>query len=126
MEKVQPPRTDEEIGDHTVTEQAVERAIEQAVERATEPGEQAIEPGEQVIDDKTPEQESQTNVTAVDIFFLEQDNRARVAESACMQTVYSRSMIVNFMWMHQRRPVFIQVCPVWRFWMLCSNLSSST
>ena len=28
-------------------------------------------------------------MTAVDIFFLEQDNRARVAESACMQTVYS-------------------------------------
>ena len=81
---MQPPRTDEETDDHTLTvgELAVEPAIEQAVERA-------IEPGEQAIDDKTHEQESQTNVTAVDIFFLEQDNRARVAESACMQTVYS-------------------------------------
>ena len=74
IEKMQPPRTDEQTYDHTVTvgEQAVEPAIEQAVvsaiEQAVEPAiEQAVEPAieqavvqavEQVIDDKTHAQES--------------------------------------------------------------------
>ena len=55
IEKMQPPRTDEQTDYHTVTvgEQAVEPAIEQAVE--------------QVIDDRTHAQESQTDVTAEDI-----------------------------------------------------------
>ena len=37
---------------------------------------------EQVIDDRTHAQESQTDVTAEDISYLEEDNRARVAESS--------------------------------------------
>ena len=63
IEKMQPPRTDEQTDYHTVTvgEQAVEPAIEQAVEPAIE---QAVE---QVIDDRTHAQESQTDVTAEDI-----------------------------------------------------------
>ena len=70
IEKMQPPRTDEQTDYHTVTvgEQAVEPALEQAVE--------------QVIDDRTHAQESQTDVTAEDISYLEEDNRARVAESS--------------------------------------------
>ena len=77
-------------------EQAVEPAIEQAVvpaiEQAVEPAiEQAVVPAieqavvqavEQVIDDRTHAQESQTDVTAEDISYLEEDNRARVAESS--------------------------------------------
>ena len=78
IEKMQPPQTDEQTDYHTVTvgEQAVEQAIEQAVEPAIE---QAVE---QVIDDRTHAQESQTDVTAEDISYLEEDNRARVAESS--------------------------------------------
>ena len=78
IEKMQPPRTDEQTDYHTVTvsEQAVEPAIEQAVVPAIE---QAVE---QVIDDRTHAQESQTDVTAEDISYLEEDNRARVAESS--------------------------------------------
>ena len=83
---MQPPRTDEQTDYHTVTvgEQAVEPAIEQAVVPAIE---QAVEPAieqavEQVIDDRTHAQESQTDVTAEDISYLEEDNRARVAESS--------------------------------------------
>ena len=90
IEKMQPPRTDEQTDYHTVTvgEQAVEPAIEQAVvpaiEQAVEPAiEQAVvQAVEQVIDDRTHAQESQTDVTAEDISYLEEDNRARVAESS--------------------------------------------
>ena len=83
MEKTHPPRTDDETDDHIVT------GGEQTVELAIETGEQAIESGEQAMDDKMHEHESQTNVTAVDMFYLEEDNRARVAESASIPTVYS-------------------------------------
>ena len=86
IEKMQPPRTDEQTDYHTVTvgEQAVEQAIEQAIEQAVEPAiEQAVvQAVEQVIDDRTHAQESQTDVTAEDISYLEEDNRARVAESS--------------------------------------------
>ena len=99
IEKMQPPRTDEQTDYHTVTvgEQAVEPAIEQAVvpaiEQAVEPDieqavvqavEQAVvQAVEQVIDDRTHAQESQTDVTAEDISYLEEDNRAlRVSESS--------------------------------------------
>ena len=66
IEKMQPPRTDEQTDYHTVT--VGEQAVVQAVE--------------QVIDDRTHAQESQTDVTAEDISYLEEDNRARVAESS--------------------------------------------
>ena len=112
IEKMQPPRTDEQTDYHTVTlgEQAVVPAIEQAVE--------------QVIDDRTHAQDSQTDVTAEDISYLEEDNRARVAESS--EPTFSIYTIVDVTWVHQRRPASTHVCPVSRSWMLCSNLSSNT
>ena len=71
---MQPPRTDEQTDYHTVTvgEQAIEQAVVPAIEQAVEPA----------IDDRTHAQESQTDVTAEDISYLEEDNRARVAESS--------------------------------------------
>ena len=82
IEKMQPPRTDEQTDYHTVTvgEQAVEPAIEQAVVPAIEQA--VVQAVEQVIDDRTHAQELQTDVTAEDISYLEEDNRARVAESS--------------------------------------------
>ena len=82
IEKMQPPRTDEQTDDQTVTvgEQAVEPAIEQAVEPAIKQA--VVQAVEQVIDDKTHAQESQTDVTTEYISYLEEDNRARVAESS--------------------------------------------
>ena len=82
IEKMQPPRTDEQTDYHTVTvgEQAVEQAIEQAVEPAIEQA--VVQAVDQVIDDRTHAQESQTDVTAEDVSYLEEDNRARVAESS--------------------------------------------
>ena len=87
MEKTQPPRTDDETDNHIVT--GGEQTVELAIETGEQAVEQAIETGEQAIDDKTHEQESQTNMTAVDMFYIEEDNRARVAESASIPTVYS-------------------------------------
>ena len=82
IEKMQPPRTDEQTDYHTVTvgEQAVEPAIEQAVVPAIEQA--VVQAVEQVIDDRNHAQESQTDVAAEDISYLEEDNRARVAESS--------------------------------------------
>ena len=86
IEKMQPPRTDEQTEYHTVTvgEQAIEQAVVPAIEQAVEPAiEQAVvQAVEQVIDDRIHAQESQTDVTAEDISYLEEDNRARVAESS--------------------------------------------
>ena len=117
IEKMQPPRTDEQTDYHTVTvgEQAVEPAIEQAVVPAIEP----------VIDDRTHAQESQTDVTAEDISYLEEGNRARVAESSEPTfSIYDRGCYVGA----PEKACFYTGLPSVEIleWMLCSNLSSNT